>query len=202
MRATRSWIVAFELADVTPRLVPSKPNIYVSVYSRATRTRQEAVDRKLTGMQFYKPWLRQPLDIPEIATGFPSKRDAAARLVKLKYELARQGFSVNPHPRNTYKLYVVRLDAGKAGHPDEQCLYVGQTNLPIKHRFEQHLNGIRAAKKAHAFQHIDYAFTPVGQTLYSSWNAKVEEFRLGEKLQAEGFIVFGPKRSESGLPDS
>lgn len=184
-----------------PRRDPKRPNIYLSVAPKPTRTWQEAMTRRQQSARFYRSWMDGPLTLTEEVIGFPTRLSASRALASLKYRMARLGFTVNPDPAKTYRLYVVRLDGSEAGFPGEECLYVGQTFLPIEARFEQHVSGVKAAKKAKAFRQLDDTLTPRNVEYYSSWDAKVEEYKLGESLRKKGFRVFGPSKRELGIPD-
>jgi hypothetical protein len=93
-----------------------------------------------------------------------------------------------------YYVYVIELDdaAGPRLNPDKPNVYVGQSSLTPKQRFEQHQAGIKSSKwvrkygrylRPRLYEH----FNPM-----ASREAALDRERwLRERLEARGFTVYG-----------
>ena len=96
-----------------------------------------------------------------------------------------------PRSTPTYNVYVIELDPSlRAG--EKPAVYVGETTRTPEERFEQHKAGYRSSKWVRKFG------VRLRPRLYRSYNpiatreeAKAIEKRLGEKLAARGYTVFG-----------
>jgi predicted GIY-YIG superfamily endonuclease len=92
-------------------------------------------------------------------------------------------------PRPHHNVYVVYLrnpkGDGKAG------FYVGMTGLSPEQRFENHKNGIKAARvvKEHGVRLVPKLYEHLNPMSYGA--AKVVEVELAEELRKRGFAVFG-----------
>ena len=84
------------------------------------------------------------------------------------------------------RVYVIELD-------DPMIVYVGETGLPIKKRFDNHLTGYKSSK------HVRKAISPrLRPDLYehlptyaTSNESRIAEAKLAAKLKKQGFTVFG-----------
>src|SRR5436190_16065804 len=91
----------------------------------------------------------------------------------------------------TYNVYVIELDPSlRTG--EKPAVYVGETTRTPEERFEQHKAGYRSSKWVRKFG------VRLRPRLYRSYNpiatreeAIAIEKRLGEKLAARGYTVFG-----------
>lgn len=196
------WIVAFELANLAPRTNRDHANLYVALHKRRATSADVAQTRRQNSSKFYGPYITGVFNLGALAGPFDEPRDGTKVVGLLKLHLARLGHVVNPLRDASHRLYVIDLDADELGLPGKRCVYVGSTSKTIEERLEEHRNGVRSTKKrARAVKGINSTLTPTDLRFYSSWNAKVEEYNLGEKLKKQGFHVQGPVYRESGLID-
>ena len=105
-------------------------------------------------------------------------------------------------PSHHHHVYVVLLDP-KAGRlrqlraenpkpdPSKPCIYVGMTGLTPEERFQNHKNGLKAAR---VVQRFGVRLMPELYELYNPmpFDAAVEmERELAEDLRAQGYTVTG-----------
>ncbi len=92
-------------------------------------------------------------------------------------------------PKAHHNVYVVYLrnpkGDGKAGY------YVGMTGLSPEKRFENHKNGIKAARVVQLYGErlVPKLYEHLNPMSYGA--AKVVEIELAEELRRRGFVVFG-----------
>lgn len=92
-------------------------------------------------------------------------------------------------PRGHHSVYVVYLrnpnGDGKAGY------YVGMTGLPPEQRFENHKNGIKAARVVRKFGErlVPKLYAHLNPMLYKK--AQLMEVMLADSLRKRGYLVFG-----------
>ena len=79
----------------------------------------------------------------------------------------------------------------KEGEEVKPCVYVGMTGLSPEKRFENHLNGVKAAKVVERFgvRLLPELFEHLNPMPYEA--ATLMEADLAEDLRAEGYCVFG-----------
>ncbi|MGY8656638.1 MAG: hypothetical protein ACKVJX_23735 [Verrucomicrobiia bacterium] len=101
-----------------------------------------------------------------------------------------------------HNVYVVLLDEAarkmapraarkRAALEDKPCVYVGMTGLTVEERFENHKNGVKAARvtKVHGIELLPELFEHLNPMPYEA--AMIMEEELAEDLRAEGYCVFG-----------
>ncbi len=91
----------------------------------------------------------------------------------------------------TYSVYVIELDPSLR-EGEKPAVYVGQTTHTPEKRFEQHKAGYKASRWVRKYG------VRLRPRLYRSYNpiatrdeAVATEARLGKKLRAHGYTVFG-----------
>ena len=105
-------------------------------------------------------------------------------------------------PRQHHSVYVVLLDEAarkmaprgsrkRADAESKPCVYVGMTGLTPEERFENHKNGVKAARvtRLHGIRLMPELFEHLNPMPYEA--ALVMEEELAEDLRAEGYCVFG-----------
>ena len=107
-------------------------------------------------------------------------------------EPSKQPASIEPGNRRVFSVYVIELDPSlRKG--EKPAVYVGETALTPEERFERHKAGGWTSSKRVREHGIR-----LKPRLYRNYNpiatrdeAKATEARLGEKLRARGYTVFG-----------
>ena len=190
-------IFAAELEGQFPRRTPDFPVLYVALSRKKASSHANAVESILEGSGQYAKLLGRPR--PDLVSKeiYSDRGDGNAEVTRIRAELSRRGYSINPRFDNRHRLYVVKLDETILNRPGERCVYVGTTSLPINVRFEQHRSGIRSARVAKAFREIDTKLTPLDKVFFSRWDAVAEETLLGQQLISRGFAVWGPQGLEA-----
>ena len=105
-------------------------------------------------------------------------------------------------PSHHHSVYVVLLDEAarkmapkkdreRGGGVRKPCVYVGMTGLAPEERFENHKNGVKAARvtQRHGVQLLPELFEHLNPMPYEA--ALKMEVDLAEDLRAEGYCVFG-----------
>lgn len=194
------WIMAFEIADLAPRRDARKANLYISIRKRRVDSvKGSRVPNKRPKTRLGSSIVKD-FDLGRLTGPYDKAEEARKVRDQIALHLAWRGYVINPSETPSHRLYVIDLDAEVLGKKGKRCVYVGSTSKSIEERLEEHRNGVRSTnKRARAVKGINSLLTPAGLRFYSSWNAKNEEYRLGERLKARGFVVQGPVYRESGL---
>lgn len=135
------------------------------------------------------------LDDLSPGTIFQTSASAKERKRTTVHKLMRQGYTVNGN-RNVWSLYVIEL------RPDAQSLdlrpavYVGQTSKSIDARFQEHLAGGWENRSSRVVAKRGIRLIPElipRQKYYTQGDAEAAETRLGKRLEAKGYRVYGPQ---------
>jgi hypothetical protein len=135
------WVSVFELADVTPRRHPKRPNLYVAL-SMSPPERHLQIEFKRTKPRWYSQVIVR--DRTDLAPKhrYNSREPAAIASDRLITRLKRDGYTVNRDTK-VWTVYVVELDPSAVSKPGRGFLYVGETSLTPEERFKQHRDGAR-----------------------------------------------------------
>lgn len=185
-------IAVGELEDIVPRIVASKPNLYVSRFQLPVHG--DFLKALKRGRRYgpFVDFLWQGFT-PEVVDSREAAKKRRRVLIK---ELEQQRFVVNPTPDRPHRVYVLELDRRKYPKANGSVVYVGETQYPIEKRIENHLAGIDSSphvKRAFVKRRTDLE---IDETYPSRVHATVAETALGKALQARGFVVAGPQGLE------
>lgn len=107
----------------------------------------------------------------------------------------RQGYTVNGDKR-VWSLYVIGLKRDQRSDDGNPAVYVGQTSKSIEERFKQHLLGGLENKASRVVtrrgDRILHDLIPRSKYFTQS-DAQAAETRLGKRLEARGYRVYGPQ---------
>ena len=131
---------------------------------------------------------------------FQYKKQAVKQMKRLCNRLRNQGHEVNPW-EPVYSLYVIELRRPQGHQGKLPPIYVGQTSIPVEDRFAQHVAGGRLASGKVTGNAVKLRPDLVPDVqLFSRKNAESAETRLGQRLQAKGYKVYGPQNLKAEGP--
>jgi hypothetical protein len=108
----------------------------------------------------------------------------------------------NGRVRWTRNCYVIELDPGACSDRRSSCLatmsrkhrpvYVGETALTPEERLEQHMSGVRSSRWVRNYNvRLRPDLAPAGEEFDTVEEARLAEKKLGARLAADGFCVYG-----------
>lgn len=135
------WVSVLELADITPRRHPERPNLYVGL-SMSPPAKQLEIELKRTKRRWYSEVIVcERTDLAPMRR-YNSREAAAKARDRLIAHLTSNGYTVNRDTR-VWTVYVIELDPSAVSEPGRGFVYVGETSLTPEERFKQHRDGAR-----------------------------------------------------------